>query len=51
MTAGRIAIFALHGFCLVGVPIMMALGIGWEPGEFRQSVPEKVFQRSDVRII
>lgn len=41
MTAGRNPIFVLHGFCLIGVPVMVTLGIAWEPGEFKLSVPEK----------
>lgn len=53
MTSERKPVFALPGFCLLGVNITMAVGKGMRTRRVQSNLFQrnKVFQRSDVRII
>lgn len=49
--SGRNSNFALHGFCLVGVPIVFwlgsllrVIGLGWEPEQFIDLSIEKILK-------
>lgn len=42
--SGRNSIFALHGFCLVGVPLVRVIGLGWELEQFIDLSIEKMLE-------